>query len=237
MTSPAPTPITIGVTQTKSNKGIKTMNTNRHHNLNFHTRRAFAAPLLAFAILGAVGCSSHEKTTTESNAPVISHTPIAGKENSDRLAGLLLMHQILDKQRDLDRVVDIPFKTVRPEVEEILTEIANASSRSDDQIKSLIKASGADPETAKTVLPLLEIQSRDGIESITTKEILFGNSKEMEFNLLYNQLQSCRYISQLSLAASNLSKGQDQAMLKGMSDEFTKLYNRTFQIMIKAYKP
>ncbi len=199
-------------------------------------RAVQVAVLLSCALLGA-GCSSSAKTATESNAPVIQHTPIGGKENADRLAGLLLMHEVLDKQRDLDKVVDIPFKTVRPDVEKILTDITNASVRSDDQIKSLIKASGGDAETSKTVLPLLEIQSREGIESITTKEILFGNSKEMEFNLLYNQLQSCRYISQLSLAASNLSKGQDQAQLKGISDEFTRLYNQTFQLMLKAYKP
>jgi hypothetical protein len=213
------------------------MNKSNHHNFKTPLLRALLACTLAGLMFQAVGCSSHE-TTTESNAPVTSvHTPIDGKDNADRLAGLLLMHGVLDKQRDLDKVVDIPFKDVRPEVENILTAITNASARADDQVNSLIKASGGDPETSKTVLPKLEIQSREGIESITTKEIIFGSSKEMEFNLLYNQLQSSRYISQLALAASNLSKGQDQGTLKGISDEFTKLNNQIFQIMIKAYKP
>lgn len=210
-----------------------------HHFYNFKTgiRRTLAGVLMACLILQALGCSSSAKTTTEASAPVIQHTPIDGKDNADRLAGLLLIHEVLDKQRDLDKVVDIPFKTIRPEVEKVLTDITDASARSDDQVKSIIRASGGDPETSKTVLPKLEIESRAGIESITTKEILFGGSKEMEFNLLYNQLQSCRYMSQLALAASKISKGQDQAVLKGISDEFTKLYNQTFQLMIKAYKP
>lgn len=214
---------------------------NRHnladkpHGLGTAGRIAFAALLTAWTVMGAAGCTSHS-TSTEASAPVV-HTKIDGIDNSDRLAALLLMHEVLDKQRDLNRVTEIPFKDVRPEVEQILDEITAASARSDDAVVSLIKASGADPKTAKTVLPKLEIEARVGIESITTKEILFGNSKEMEFNVLYNQLQSCRYMSQLALGASNLSKDQDKAQLKGISDEFTKLYNRTFQIMIKAYKP
>lgn len=189
-------------------------------------RRAALPVLLALMFLAVAvpGCSATKTAGDQPTQAVI-----------DRLEGLMLLDGVLSKQTDLDKVTVI--KTVRPEVKPILTAITKASEQGSKTVRQILGSATPKGYEPAEGLPAMEEAAREGIEAVTTRQIIFSSGNSLEFQLLYNQLQSSRYISQLALALSNKSEGQDREKLRAISDEFNKFYDQIYGLMLKAYKP
>lgn len=153
--------------------------------------------------------------------------PVARKFDAthvERNEGYALLYSLVGKNQDVDKILSI--KSVTPETAAIIKDIASLSKATKEQLDAYAKK---DPTLgmADDGLPKFEAESRDAIESTTTKRLLFASGKTFEIRLLQTQTQSMNYLAHLSLLlATNDNDNARADFLRDVSKQAEALFNR-----------
>lgn len=146
---------------------------------------------------------------------------------AERNQGYALLYILLGKNQDVDKILSI--KSTTPATEAIIKDIARLCK--DAKIK-LDEFAKQDPTLGMAAhgLPKYEQQTREAIESTTTKRLLFVSGDTFEVRLLQTQAQSTDYLAHLALMLAENDKNDERAeYLKKLSKQAEVYYNQTME--------
>jgi len=173
----------------------------------------------------AMGCSS----TPAPRAKNIDAT----RQQSNH--GYALLYSLVGKNQDVDKILIV--KKVSPETKAVIKDIASLCKEITTQLDEYVKIDdqlGYDDQG----LPRYEVETRDAIESTTTRRLLFSSGDVFEMRLLQTQSQSMDYLSHLALMlAENETDTNRAAYLKEASDRADALFNRVMDLLTVKKQP
>lgn len=171
--------------------------------------------VLAFSITLVAGCAKNPAPKAVSFDASVT----------DRNHGYALLYTLVGKNKDVDQIFAI--KSTTPATEAIVKDIAALCKDAKDKLDEFAKADTT-LGLAAHGLPKYEQQTREAIESTTTKRLLFVSGDTFEVRLLQTQAQSTDYLSHMSLLLAENEKDPARAeYLKQLSKSAQTYYNQT----------
>lgn len=147
--------------------------------------------------------------------------------DTDRNNGYALLYILVGKNQDVDKILTI--KSTTPATAATVKDIAKLCK--DAKIK-LDEFAKEDPTLGMAAhgLPKYEQQTREAIESTTTKRLLFVSGDTFEVRLLQTQAQSTDYMAHLALMLAENEKNETRATyLKQLSKQAEVYYNQSME--------
>lgn len=161
--------------------------------------------VVAIAVLVGIGCAS-----------VQEKIPFVGNRYRERNEGFSLLYDLATKQSDVDKILIL--KHVDAKTAKEIKEIAQTFRQAQEQLDAFAHQDSSLNFKTKH-LPVLEVKTRESIQSTTTKDLLFSSGKEFELRLLLTQVQALDYASHL---AGVLEDQDDNKERKSFLSEFSK---------------
>jgi len=155
--------------------------------------------------------------------------PPTDEAGVERNHGYALLYSTIESETQVDQVMMV--KRPRPEVAELLREIAGFAKAQREQLDALAVA---DDSLGYDIhgLPYVEAKTRDLITATTTRSIMLSGGKAFEFNILLTQHEALSYIKHLARALHEMDDDPDrQAFLKSLADEAGVLHERVITLM------
>lgn len=187
-----------------------------------HKSTAFLASLLLLLTMSlSLGCASNPKPETRT----------FDATTTQRNEGYALLYTLVGKNQEVDKILSI--KSVTPATAAIIKDIARLCKETKTQLDEF-----ASQDTtlglAAHGLPKFEQQTREAIESTTTKRLLFVSGDTFEVRLLQTQAQSTDYMAHLSLMLSKNEANDPLAKaradyLNNVSKQAEQYYNQTME--------
>src|SRR5258706_3674610 len=174
------------------------------------------------------GCSLLHKSSRE-DAP----SPPSPAMSSANHHGYALLFDLVGDEKDISKLHFI--KHERPELKNLLQEIARASGAAYTKLEKIGKAAPGinlkDPG-----LPAAEIQTRKDISKFKEKAILSQSDKELEIQLLLSQNEALTYGAHLAGAvARSETDPRRQQTLQQISATLLALQKKVFEMFTKNY--
>jgi hypothetical protein len=165
---------------------------------------------------------------TSPSSPITTASPQQPKQQI-RVNSLSLLHQLLEQQRNVDKLLLI--KKESTETHRLIKAIASASATGARRLESFA-AKDASLRLDQMALPVGEIAVRDAIASTKTKELLTPFNPHFERNLLLTQVEALSYAWHLAkIAAVNEPAPARAQYLTALSDEMKQLHQQTVSLM------
>lgn len=161
------------------------------------------------------GCKSWPSNMTE------------GRKASELTMGYGSLAQLLGDERSVDKLLLV--KSVSPETEQLVKDIAEISATAYDRLQELSKLPPAVATDWPSELPVVEAATRDSIATKTALDLLFS-ADTFEVRLLMSQGQALRYgrflIEAVAARDPNEARGE---WLSGLAGEYEECYKRTVE--------
>jgi len=168
------------------------------------TSRLFVYGAVA-GLVALAGCSTVP--------PVV---PFFGAQSRIRDEGYSLLYTLASKQSNVGKILII--KSANAKVSAEIKQIAEVFSQAKERLDGFAKADGS-LNFKMSHLPSMEEKTRAGIETTTTKDLLFSSGKTFELRLLLTQVEALSYASHL---AGQLAAQDGNAKRKEFLTQFAK---------------
>jgi hypothetical protein len=160
--------------------------------------------------------------------------PTSGAAQSTRNNCCGLLHQLLNKQKDVSLLRFI--KREQSDVKELVNKIAINSATGAKLLEALAKD---DPRLNldDIRLPPGEVATRAAIAATKKKELLDQTGDKFELTLLLTQTEALSYAWHLAkVAGENESQPDHARALAGLSEDMRKLYYEAFALLLSKTK-
>ena len=160
--------------------------------------------------------------------------PTSGAARSTRNNCCGLLHQLLNKQKDVSLLRFI--KREQSDVKELVNKIAINSATGAKLLEALAKD---DPRLNldDIRLPPGEVATRAAIAATKKKELLDQTGDKFELTLLLTQTEALSYAWHLAkVAGENESQPDHARALAGLSEDMRKLYYEAFALLLSKTK-
>jgi hypothetical protein len=162
----------------------------------------------------------------------LPQTPLAAaapKREQVRVNCYSLLHDLLDKQKNVDKLLLVKLESA--ELHHLIKTIASASDMGAKRLKEFATRD-ASINLDQLSLPPGEVATRDAIASTKTKELLTPFNANFESYLLLTQAEALSYAWHLSkVAAANESQPERAHYLTRLSEEMKDLHHRATSLM------
>ncbi len=179
--------------------------------------------------LGAAVLLMNSACRHTSPSPPITSAPPQRPEQQIRVNSLSLLHQLLEQQRNVDKLLFL--KKESAETHRLIKAIASASATGARRLESFA-AKDASLRLDQMALPAGESAVRDAITSTKTKELLTPFNPHFERDLLLTQAEALSYAWHLAkIAAANETAPARAQYLTALSDEMKQFHQQTVSLM------
>jgi hypothetical protein len=162
----------------------------------------------------------------------LPHLPVAAaapKQEQIRVNCYSLLHDLLDKQKNVDKLLLIKLES--PELNHLIKTIASASEIGAKRLEQFA-TQGASINLDQLSLPPGEVATRDAIARTKTKELLTPFNADFELYLLLTQAEALSYAWHLSkVAAAHESQPARAHYLSDLSEAMKDLHHRAISLM------
>lgn len=185
-----------------------------------HTLPARHFPLaLSVSLLLSGGCQLPQKLPATA----------ATKQQQIRINSYSLLHQLLDQQRNVDKLLVI--KRESAELRQLIKSIATASAAGAERLENFAKQD-VSISLDQFSLPPGEVATRDAIASTKKKELLTPFNPNFELDLLLTQSQALSYAWHLAkVAAANELRPEYARFLEAFSSDMKNLHGQVSLLM------
>ncbi len=143
--------------------------------------------------------------------------------------GFALLYNVSSQEQDVDKLLWI--KTPGKEIADWVKEIAAFNKAVTTQLEAW-KQDGSVTNLKNLSLPPAEVKARAQASSETTGELLFETDADLRVIMVYSQLQSLGYCSDLCHAIANLPYGKAHAdTLENWKNRYQELQNDGFMML------
>jgi hypothetical protein len=151
------------------------------------------------------------------------------KEQKDRNGGYYLLHDLLDQEADVDKIMLV--KNAPPEIghfTKTISALASESLATLDKLKSQDSTLNFD----KNPLPAIEIEVRKSITDDKEHQLLFGTKGPAFVRaLLVSQIQAGNYAKHLAKVLAQHESGDTRAALEKMADQWSRQVEKAYSLL------
>ncbi|MDP0497566.1 MAG: hypothetical protein Q7Q73_15295 [Verrucomicrobiota bacterium JB024] len=141
--------------------------------------------------------------------------------------GFALLYDVTSQEQDVDKLLWV--KDPGPEIAAWVKDIATFNKDVTTQLEAW-KADGSLTNLSELSLPPAEVEARARAASETTGDLLFDTDADLRVVMIYSQLQSLGYCSDLCYAIAELPYGEP------MADTLTKWTDRYHALQDTGFK-
>lgn len=143
--------------------------------------------------------------------------------------GFALLYDVSSQEQDVDKLLWV--KDPGPEIAAWVKDIATFNQDVTTQLEAW-KKDGSLTNLSNLSLPPAEVEARARAASETTGDLLFDTDADLRVVMIYSQLQSLGYCSDLCYAIAKLPYGEPMAdTLKKWMDRYNALQNTGFKML------
>ena len=182
-------------------------------------RRTWIGGTLIVCALAVTGCATVQRALPTT----------AWRQARVRNEGYSLLYEVLSQESDVAKLLMI--KHADPPIANLIQEIASTCDQARKELE-LFHENDRHLSLEMTNLPQIEQQTRAGIESTVTKQLLFSSGKKFEVRFLFTQAEAMNYAAHLAQVLHDQESDLlRQKFLATVAGRCTTLHDRVMELL------